>query len=218
MNGSLVCLYTPLDIPENERVNMWRTRLADVLTSRGDSGRSLLYEVVAPKRGDLRSPRSPDVLLELRGTHPNDFIGRVEQLDKAAGVPPGAIECYPIRSHEIIAPTTQMPDDFVMLYVMYRWHGKSPREFAEHYLQVHCVLGSKVPGLKWYDVNLTQHDDPNQIVHPPRPDAFAFCAYDDEATYDKAMLSPESEASVQDDTDFCGAYYASVVRRRDLVY
>lgn len=215
MPSAFASLYTPSSVAATERVSYWRSRLADPISRLDQVTRVLLYEVVTPPARSALQPRTPDLFIEVQGVGAEDIADASSLSDELSGLD-HVVECFDVDSHEIIPPDSQRPDDYVMLYVMYRWHGMSKSEFRDHYLDVHAVLGSKVPGLKWYDVNLTQGSAVLETQQPPVPDAFTFCAYDSEEVFAESLKSPELVNSMADDENFCGAYFDRVVRRHNI--
>lgn len=44
------------------------------------------------------------------------------------------------------------PGDYpTLVFESYRWHGTSPEDCLQHYLDIHAPLGLKLPGIRWYE-------------------------------------------------------------------
>lgn len=104
-----------------------------------------------------------------------------------------------------------------VLFMMRRKDGLTRRQFGEHYLQVHTLLGMRLcVGMAGYSVNLTDEVDPgpegpDSVTEVWTPDAAAFL--DVERAFRNAE---EGEELMRDDRSFIGINRAWLVEERLL--
>lgn len=109
-----------------------------------------------------------------------------------------------------------MPDSPpLLLFEVYRWAGTAPEEFAEHYRTVHAEIGTRLPGVVWYEsfLNKAPTGDWPTIGSRPEPDAFVIMMFDSQESLENLPNTPEWDEAARDDIGFCSHFKSYAVDR-----
>ncbi len=85
------------------------------------------------------------------------------------------------------------------VFLVHRRPGMDSEEFSRYWRENHAPIGSKLPGLRRYIQN---HSRVATDGLPPPYDGFAEIWFDDVASYERAMASPEAQIMNADIANF----------------
>jgi uncharacterized protein (TIGR02118 family) len=100
-----------------------------------------------------------------------------------------------------------------------RKEGMSREQFTRHWLEIHAPLARPVPGLRRYVQShiLEEFRRPDIPTSPVQVDGIAELWFDDRASMERALASPEMAALHADGTLFIGANKTFVVDEKVII-
>lgn len=101
-----------------------------------------------------------------------------------------------------------------MIFLVHRRPELSRDEFQKRWRETSGLIGSKVPGVRKY---VQHHAVPGPDGAEPPYDGFAEMWWDDAASLQKALESPEGQAAVEDIETIVGRQEVFVVEQHEMV-
>jgi uncharacterized protein (TIGR02118 family) len=86
-----------------------------------------------------------------------------------------------------------------LVVVVHKRPDMEVEDFRRYWRETHAPIAARIPGLRRYVQNFV---DASLVGTPPSFDGIAELVFDDEASLERAMASPEIEAATADNKNF----------------